>query len=86
MRRTARHKLPHWAVGLILIVVIAAGSFLAYTKTLPWSHTYTVKAVFSTAQTIAVNSPVRIAGVNVGKVSSVSSLTSNSPRGSRRLS
>jgi phospholipid/cholesterol/gamma-HCH transport system substrate-binding protein len=79
MRPGGRHKLSNWAVGLILIVVIVVGSLLAYTKTLPWSHTYTVKAVFSTSQNIAVNSPVRIAGVNVGKVSAVSHLTANSP-------
>jgi phospholipid/cholesterol/gamma-HCH transport system substrate-binding protein len=74
MRPGARHKLPSWAVGLILIVVIVLGSLLAYTKTLPWSHAYSVKAVFSTSQNIAVNSPVRIAGVNVGKVTSVDHL------------
>jgi ABC-type transporter Mla subunit MlaD len=79
MRPGARHKLPNWAVGLILIVVIVAAALFAYTKKLPWSHTYTVKAVFSTSQNIAVNSPVRIAGVNVGKVSAVSHLTANSP-------
>ena len=75
MKRHARHKLPNWAVGLILVVVIGIASVLAYTKTLPWSHQYTIKAVFSTSQNIAVNSPVRIAGVNVGKVSDVEHLT-----------
>jgi phospholipid/cholesterol/gamma-HCH transport system substrate-binding protein len=78
MRHGARHKLPNWAVGLILIVVILAASLLAYTKTLPWSHTFTVKAVFSTSQNIAVNSPVRIAGVEVGKVSAVNHLSADS--------
>jgi phospholipid/cholesterol/gamma-HCH transport system substrate-binding protein len=77
MRNTARKKLPNWAVGLILIVVIGIASFLAYTKKLPWSHTFTVHAVFTTSQNINVNSPVRIAGVNVGKVTSVSHLTSS---------
>jgi ABC-type transporter Mla subunit MlaD len=75
----ARKKLPNWAVGLILVFVIGAASFLAYTKKLPWSHTFTVHAVFTTSQNINVNSPVRIAGVNVGKVTSVEHLTSSSP-------
>jgi phospholipid/cholesterol/gamma-HCH transport system substrate-binding protein len=75
MKRHVRHKLPNWAVGLILIVVIAVASLLAYTKTLPWTHNYTIKAVFSTSQNIAMNSPVRIAGVNVGKVTDVEHLT-----------
>jgi ABC-type transporter Mla subunit MlaD len=63
-------------VGLILVLVISVASFLAYTKKLPWSHTFTVNAVFTTSQNINVNSPVRIAGVNVGKVTGVSHLTS----------
>jgi ABC-type transporter Mla subunit MlaD len=79
MRTTARKKLPNWAVGLILVVVIAVASFLAYTKKLPWSHTFTVNAVFTTSQNINVNSPVRIAGVDVGKVTSVSHLTAADP-------
>jgi hypothetical protein len=77
MKRHVRHKLPNWAVGTILIVVIAVASLLAYTKTLPWTHNYTIKAVFSTSQNIAMNSPVRIAGVNVGKVTDVEHLTAS---------
>ena len=80
MRTTAaRKKLPNWAVGLILVLVVSVASFLAYTKKLPWSHTFTVSAVFTTSQNINVNSPVRIAGVNVGKVTSVDHLASSDP-------
>jgi len=80
MRTTsARKKLPNWAVGLILVVVVSAASFLAYTKKLPWSHQFTVHAVFTTSQNINANSPVRIAGVNVGKVTGVDHLTSADP-------
>ena len=78
MRQHGRRRVPNWAVGLILIVVIAVGSLLAYTKSLPWSSHYTVKAVFSTSQNIAPNSPVRIAGVQVGKVTSVQPLLASS--------
>jgi phospholipid/cholesterol/gamma-HCH transport system substrate-binding protein len=75
----ARKKLPNWAVGLILVFVVSVSSFLAYTKKLPWSHTFTVHAVFTTSQNINMNSPVRIAGVNVGKVTGVEHLTSSDP-------
>jgi phospholipid/cholesterol/gamma-HCH transport system substrate-binding protein len=71
MRARGHRRVPNWAVGLILIVVIAVASLLAYTKSLPWTHHYTIKAVFSTSQNIAANSPVRIAGVTVGKVTGV---------------
>ncbi len=78
--RPGQHKrLPNYVIGLILIVLVAVGSFLAYTKKLPWSHGYEVKAVFTTAQNVVPNSPVRIAGVNVGKVISVEPCTNDNP-------
>jgi phospholipid/cholesterol/gamma-HCH transport system substrate-binding protein len=78
--RPGQHKrLPNYVIGLILVVLVAVGSFLAYTKKLPWSHGYEVKAVFTTAQNVVPNSPVRIAGVNVGKVISVESCTNDNP-------
>ena len=47
---------------------------LAFTKQLPWDDQYKVQAVFETAGKRAPDSPVRIAGVNVGKVTSVEHL------------
>ncbi len=63
--------LPSWLLGLLLLVVVAVGSVLAYTKELPWSDRFEVHAVFTSAQTIRTSSPVRIAGVNVGEVTDV---------------
>lgn len=63
--------LPNWLLGLILIVVVAVGSFYAYTKEMPWSDRFEVHAVFTSPQTIRTTSPVRIAGVNVGEVTGV---------------
>jgi ABC-type transporter Mla subunit MlaD len=76
MRRHSERRLPSWLIGLVLIVVIAIGSLLAYSKELPWSDPYEVKAVFASAQSVRPSSPVRIAGVNVGTVSEVEHLTS----------
>ena len=65
--------------GLIAVVLVIVGLFLAFTKTIPFvDHGYEVKATFSNAVNIATKSPVRIAGVNVGKVSSVSADGDNS--------
>ena len=75
----SKRRLPNWAIGLILIVVIAVGSVLAYTKKLPWSNPYEVQAVFQTAQNLRPSSPVRIAGVDVGEVTSVEHLSSEDP-------
>ena len=53
---------------LILIVLIAILAYVAFSPSLPFSSPYEVKAVFSNAANIQARSPVRIAGVNVGKV------------------
>src|ERR671911_522897 len=60
--------------ALILIGLILAGTYLAVTKELPFRDHYEVKAVFENAANIRKDSPVRIAGVNVGKVQSVRSV------------
>jgi len=78
--RPGQHKrLPNHVIGLILVALIVVGSYLAYTKKLPWSHGYEVKAVFTTAENIRPKSPVRIAGVNVGEVTSVEPCTNDNP-------
>ncbi len=68
--------MPSWLVGLVAVVVISIASVLAYTKELPWGDAYEIKAVFSSAQSVRPDSPVRIAGVNVGEVTKIESLTS----------
>jgi phospholipid/cholesterol/gamma-HCH transport system substrate-binding protein len=73
--RPGQHKrLPNHVVGMIALVIVAIASWLAFTKQLPWSDGYEIKAVFSTAQNIRPNSPVRIAGVEVGTVTGVEPL------------
>jgi phospholipid/cholesterol/gamma-HCH transport system substrate-binding protein len=73
--RPGQHKrLPNHVVGLIALIVLAVAFALAFTKKLPWSDGYEIQAVFTTAQNINKDSPVRIAGVEVGKVTSVEPL------------
>ncbi len=73
--RPGQHKrLPNHVVGMVALVIITIGFLLAFTKQLPWSEGYEVKAVFTTAQNIRTDSPVRIAGVEVGKVTKVEQL------------
>lgn len=69
---------PHRARNaLILIVLILIGTYLAATKEIPFKSEYELKAVFTNAANIRKDSPVRIAGVNVGKVVSVRSVGEN---------
>jgi phospholipid/cholesterol/gamma-HCH transport system substrate-binding protein len=57
-----------WA-GVILVVLVVIGSYLAFAKRVPFtSHGYTVTASFQNAVNIRDKSPVRIAGVDVGEV------------------
>jgi phospholipid/cholesterol/gamma-HCH transport system substrate-binding protein len=57
--------------GIVLIVVIAVAIYFGFSKHIPFTHGFRLKAVFSSAQNIALKSPVRIAGVTIGQVSSV---------------
>lgn len=79
MRPGQRHRLPNAVIGLVMVVVLAIASYLAFTKELPWGSKYTVQAVFESASNIRPSSPVRIAGVNVGKVTSIEHLSPDDP-------
>ena len=63
--------------GLILIALVIIGTYLAWTKSLPFGNPYELHAVFKNAAYIRKDSPVRTAGVNVGKVESVKSVCEN---------
>ena len=55
--------------GLLAVILVAIGMWLAFTKSIPFtSPGYEVQATFRNAVNIAIKSPVRISGVNVGKV------------------
>jgi phospholipid/cholesterol/gamma-HCH transport system substrate-binding protein len=71
-------RLPNWAIGLMIVVLIIFGFYLAFTKKLPFTgNGYEVKAVFRDAQNVAVKSPVREAGVNIGTVTKVEPMPSS---------
>jgi phospholipid/cholesterol/gamma-HCH transport system substrate-binding protein len=72
MARTRRHR-PRspFAVGLIALVVLGILAYLGFTKDIPFTRGYEVKAVFNSANGLRPDSPVRIAGVEVGKVKNV---------------
>jgi phospholipid/cholesterol/gamma-HCH transport system substrate-binding protein len=69
--RKDRSGASPFAVGLVVLIVICIGVFFGFTKHVPFSHGFRVKAVFESSNSIRKNSPVRIAGVNVGKVTKI---------------
>jgi phospholipid/cholesterol/gamma-HCH transport system substrate-binding protein len=66
--RRHREGAPPLRYGVIALVVILAGVYLGFTKDIPLTKPFEIKATFESANSIRANSPVRIAGVNVGKV------------------
>ena len=67
-RRSERSPLT---VGLIALAIVLVAVWLGFTKDIPFTHGFRVDAVFESANSLRINSPVRIAGVQVGKVKSV---------------
>lgn len=68
--------------GAIGIIVIALLTYLAFTKFAnPFASPYTIHAIFSSASGLRPASLVRIAGVDVGKVQSISSVPGCTLRG-----
>ena len=59
-------------IAVIFLLIFTVGPYLAFTKHVPFTgYGYQLNATFSNAVNIATKSPVRIAGVDVGKVISV---------------
>jgi phospholipid/cholesterol/gamma-HCH transport system substrate-binding protein len=66
-----RTRLRPELLGLLVILGVTAAFYLAATKDLPFTGGHEVHLEFSSANQIAPNAPVRVAGVNVGKVKSI---------------
>ena len=66
--------MSRFRAGLIAIVVIAIFSYFGFTKANPFADPYQVKAMFKNADDVKPKSPVRIAGIEVGKVTKVQPL------------
>jgi virulence factor Mce-like protein len=66
--RTRRGRIGTFAAGLLTIVVIVFATYVAFGGRLPWQQDHLVYAVVRSANELQNRSPVRIAGVEVGKV------------------
>ncbi len=73
MRRKKRRKgISKFKAGLIGIVVLVIVTYLGFTKfAIPFKSQFMVHAIVNNASTLRPQSLVRIAGVNVGKVSQI---------------
>ncbi|CAB4935981.1 unannotated protein [freshwater metagenome] len=82
LRRTPRAERPRIlrkdrrganpvTVGLLMLLAVALIGYFGFTKDWPFSRGFEFQAVFKTSNSIRLDSPVRIAGVNVGKVKKI---------------
>jgi ABC-type transporter Mla subunit MlaD len=69
--RKDRSGADPFRVGAVVLLIVGICTFLGFSKHIPFTHGFQVKAVFTQANSIRKNSPVRIAGVNVGKVKKI---------------
>jgi ABC-type transporter Mla subunit MlaD len=76
MRR--RHRLTALQAGGLLLLVVALLTWFSFAKDIPFTKPFELKATFANAQNIGRGSPVRIAGVEVGKVAKVEQAASDS--------
>src|ERR671932_419587 len=66
-----KRRMSPFAAGLIAIVLIAIPCYLAFGGSVPWKQEHVVKAIVRSGNELQARSPVRIAGVNVGRVKSI---------------
>jgi phospholipid/cholesterol/gamma-HCH transport system substrate-binding protein len=71
VRRSHKPRVSPFGAGMIALVVVAIALYAAFVHNYPWSNPYELKATFANANNLAPNSPVRIAGVTVGKVTNI---------------
>lgn len=57
--------------GIVFLLLLVIAVYFGFTKHIPFKHGFRLKAEFASALNIHPSSPVRIAGVNVGKVTSI---------------
>ncbi|HEY2181349.1 MAG TPA: MlaD family protein [Solirubrobacteraceae bacterium] len=57
--------------AVVFLIVIAIAIYFGFTKHLPFKHGYRLNAQFASAVNIKPKSPVRVAGVDIGKVTGI---------------
>ncbi|MEA2366672.1 MAG: phospholipid/cholesterol/gamma-HCH transport system substrate-binding protein [Thermoleophilaceae bacterium] len=79
MRRVGGSRFSPYQVGLIALVLILVATYLGASKDIPFTTPFQLKATFENAPPIHKGQAVRIAGVEVGKVSGVEPMGGDSP-------
>jgi phospholipid/cholesterol/gamma-HCH transport system substrate-binding protein len=78
-RRRTTAGVPPVKAGVLALVVIGLLAYFGFTKANPFADPYELKAVVDNARNLQPRSTVRIAGVDVGKVTKVEPITESEP-------
>jgi phospholipid/cholesterol/gamma-HCH transport system substrate-binding protein len=70
-RGRRRSRWGDMGVALVALAVLVPLLYLGFTKSVPFRAHYEVKAVFESANNLRSGSPVRVAGVEIGRVTKV---------------
>jgi ABC-type transporter Mla subunit MlaD len=74
VRGRRKRELSPFVAGGIVVAIVLILTYLVFTNDVPFTKPFQVKVVVANAQNIQPRSPVRIAGVNVGKVEKIESV------------
>jgi phospholipid/cholesterol/gamma-HCH transport system substrate-binding protein len=67
-----RHTRDPLKMGILILVLMAAGAYWTFTKQIPFVHGYRIHAIFASSNQLKKASLVRIAGVDVGQIKDIS--------------
>jgi len=80
MRRRHGRRMSDFAAGLLAVVVLGLATYFVFTGANPFTEPYEVSAVFDNAANVKERAAVRVAGVDVGKVTKVEALENGMAR------
>ena len=75
MSRARSNGMSPFRAGVLAIVVLGLATYFGFSKANPFANPYEFRAVFNDVNNLKPKSPVRIAGVEVGKVVKVEPVT-----------
>ena len=80
MRGRHGRRMSDFAAGLIAVIVLSLATFFVFTGANPFSEPYEISAIFDNAANVKERAAVRVAGVDVGKVTKVEALENGQAR------
>ena len=73
-----RERLTSVQAGVLALVAIAVLTYFGFAKSNPFTHPFELKAVFESTSNLHLSSPVRVAGVEVGRVTRIEAASDDS--------